>query len=275
RRYRGLRLGRRREKVSFVARSLEALSQELRKLLVVFNNKQSHRQSIPLRAFGHDKLYHVKEFDAWPCAAYGRMSNSCRLPRRLTDGNAEALPSRSNRHRCGNSRTTISSSSRTGNRSRNGPSSSKLRASHRSYSDCEIASARMPDLANRHARKDQADRLVRRRGCRMHQRDKSTGRAGESSHAFLHHAWRRHNIALCTRDRNDSAEGPRTTASAVCTVRKSLEPISKSPEEDNEASELYEAEEVEGVVFPTDEDAALPLNPSKEALHEPTSHIAA
>src|SRR6266480_4555536 len=55
----------------------------------------------------------------------------------------------------------------------------------------------------------------------------------------------------------------------------SLEPISKSPEEDNEASELYEAEEVLGVVFPTDEDAALPLNPSKEALHEPASHIAA
>ena len=54
-----------------------------------------------------------------------------------------------------------------------------------------------------------------------------------------------------------------------------LEPISKSPEEDKEASELYEAEEVVGVVFPTDEDAALPLNPSKEALHEPTSHIAA
>src|SRR5262249_60334951 len=54
-----------------------------------------------------------------------------------------------------------------------------------------------------------------------------------------------------------------------------LEPISKSPEEDNEASELYEAEEVVGVVFPTDEDAALPVNPSKEALHEPASHIAA
>ena len=54
-----------------------------------------------------------------------------------------------------------------------------------------------------------------------------------------------------------------------------LEPISKSPEEDNEASELYEAEEVLGVVFPTDEAATLPLNPSKEALHEPASHIAA
>jgi hypothetical protein len=56
---------------------------------------------------------------------------------------------------------------------------------------------------------------------------------------------------------------------------ESLEPISKSPEEDNEASELYEAEEVLSVVFPTDEDATLPLNPSKEALHEPASHIAA
>src|SRR5215831_17306515 len=43
-------------------------------------------------------------------------------------------------------------------------------------------------------------------------------------------------------------------------ARDWLEPISKSPEEDNEAGELYEAEEVLGVVFPTDEDAALPLN---------------
>ena len=56
---------------------------------------------------------------------------------------------------------------------------------------------------------------------------------------------------------------------------KRLEPISKSSEEDNEASELYEPEEVLGVVFPTDQDAALPLNPGKEALHEPPSHIAA
>src|SRR5262245_66120243 len=56
-------------------------------------------------------------------------------------------------------------------------------------------------------------------------------------------------------------------------LHEQLEPISKSPEEDNEASELYEAEEVLRVVFPTDEDAALPLNPSKEALHEPALHI--
>ena len=37
--YRSLRLGRRREKVSFVSCALEALSEEVRELLVVFNNK--------------------------------------------------------------------------------------------------------------------------------------------------------------------------------------------------------------------------------------------
>src|SRR5262249_24324901 len=68
---------------------------------------------------------------------------------------------------------------------------------------------------------------------------------------------------------------PTTSSLPTCAPCVRLEPVSKSPEEDNEASELYEAEEVLGVVFPTDKDAALPLNPSKEALHEPTSHIAA
>ena len=42
-------------------------------------------------------------------------------------------------------------------------------------------------------------------------------------------------------------------APRICKV--SLEPISKSPEEDNEAGELDEAEKVVGVVFPADEDA--------------------
>ena len=45
-----------------------------------------------------------------------------------------------------------------------------------------------------------------------------------------------------------------------------LEPISKSPEEDNEAGVLDEAEKVVGVVFPADEDATLPLYPGEEAL---------
>lgn len=36
-----------------------------------------------------------------------------------------------------------------------------------------------------------------------------------------------------------------------------LEPISKSPEEDNEASELDKAEEVLGVILPVDENTAL------------------
>jgi hypothetical protein len=44
-----------------------------------------------------------------------------------------------------------------------------------------------------------------------------------------------------------------------------LEPISKSPEEDNEAGELNKAQE---------KDSALPLDPSEEALNEPAAHIA-
>src|SRR6266498_6132370 len=55
----------------------------------------------------------------------------------------------------------------------------------------------------------------------------------------------------------------------------SLEPISKSPEEDNKAGELDKAEEVLGVVLPADEDATLPLYPSEETLDEPPSHITA
>jgi transcriptional regulator with GAF, ATPase, and Fis domain len=54
-----------------------------------------------------------------------------------------------------------------------------------------------------------------------------------------------------------------------------LEPISKSFEEDNEAGKLDKAEEIVGVVLPTNEDPALPLNPSEEALDEPASHVAA
>ena len=46
--------------------------------------------------------------------------------------------------------------------------------------------------------------------------------------------------------------------------RKWLEPISKSPEENDQASELDEAEEVLWVVLPSDKDAALPLDPGKE-----------
>jgi hypothetical protein len=60
-----------------------------------------------------------------------------------------------------------------------------------------------------------------------------------------------------------------------CQTSLILEPISKSPEEDNEAGELDEAEEVLGVIFPADEDAALPLDPSEEALDQPASHVAA
>src|SRR5262249_9822919 len=40
-----------------------------------------------------------------------------------------------------------------------------------------------------------------------------------------------------------------------------LEPISKSPEEDNEAGKLNKAQEILGMVLPADEDSALPLDP--------------
>jgi hypothetical protein len=67
-------------------------------------------------------------------------------------------------------------------------------------------------------------------------------------------------------------------AREVAIVRKPLallEPISKSFEENNEAGKLDKAEEIVGVVFPANEDAALPLNPGEEALDEPASHVAA
>jgi hypothetical protein len=44
-----------------------------------------------------------------------------------------------------------------------------------------------------------------------------------------------------------------------------IEPISKSPEEDNEAGELNKAQEILGTVLPADEDSALPLDPGEEA----------
>ena len=54
-----------------------------------------------------------------------------------------------------------------------------------------------------------------------------------------------------------------------------LEPISKSSEEDNEAGELYKAEEVLSVILPADEDATLPLYPGEEALDEPAPRVTA
>src|ERR1700752_4663365 len=47
----------------------------------------------------------------------------------------------------------------------------------------------------------------------------------------------------------------------ACKAQPSLEPISKSFEQDNEAGELDEAEEVLGMKLPAHEDAALPLDP--------------
>src|SRR5262249_20550798 len=65
--------------------------------------------------------------------------------------------------------------------------------------------------------------------------------------------------------------------SLVCELRnrRTLEPVSKSFEENNEAGKLDKAEEIAGVVLPANEDPALPLNPGEEALDEPASHVAA
>ena len=65
------------------------------------------------------------------------------------------------------------------------------------------------------------------------------------------------------------------TAAQAVTFRHSLEPISKSSEEDNEACELDKAEEVLSVVLPADEYATLPLYPGEEALDEPAPLVTA
>ena len=58
---------------------------------------------------------------------------------------------------------------------------------------------------------------------------------------------------------------------ALHRVRERLGPISKSPEEDDEASELDEAEEVLGVILPAHKYAALPLDPGEEAFYQPAA----
>ena len=60
-----------------------------------------------------------------------------------------------------------------------------------------------------------------------------------------------------------------THSSGVTDTKAWLEPTSKLPEEDNEAGELNEAKEVLWMIFPSDEDPALPLDPGKEAFDQP------
>src|SRR5579862_1293161 len=58
-------------------------------------------------------------------------------------------------------------------------------------------------------------------------------------------------------------------------IERTLEPISKLPEEDEQASELDEAEEVLRVELPSDQEAAAPLNPGEEAFDQPAPSISA
>lgn len=56
---------------------------------------------------------------------------------------------------------------------------------------------------------------------------------------------------------------------------KTPEPISKLPEQDEQASELDEAEKVLRVELPADQQASTPLNPGEEAFDQPATSIAA
>ena len=53
----------------------------------------------------------------------------------------------------------------------------------------------------------------------------------------------------------------------------SLEPISKSFEEDDEAGELHEAKKILRIELPADKNAALPLNPGEEPFDQPAPSI--
>lgn len=54
-----------------------------------------------------------------------------------------------------------------------------------------------------------------------------------------------------------------------------LEPISKLPEQDEQARELNEAEEVLRIKLPADEETPAPLNPGEEAFDQPAASISA
>src|SRR5215469_8856741 len=90
--------------------------------------------------------------------------------------------------------------------------------------------------------------------------------------------WPRHLLGMHSHDqrgRDRPLQSRQGRHDCRCPRANLLEPISKSFEEDHEAGELDEAEEVLAVVFPADEDAALPLDPGEEAFDEPTSHVTA
>src|SRR3954449_6904861 len=67
----------------------------------------------------------------------------------------------------------------------------------------------------------------------------------------------------------------RRTPGSELRDRRTLEPISKSPEEDEEASELDEAEEVLRIELPAHQQASAPLNPGEEAFYHPAPCISA
>ena len=105
--------------------------------------------------------------------------------------------------------------------------------------------------------------------------------AGEIGHGWRLHRWLPFHYGSCKGSQQNSrkwsrvAPRRRTLPDFIKQLISGLEPISKSSEEDNEAGELYKAEEVLSVVLPADEDATLPLYPGEEALDEPAPHVTA
>src|SRR5262249_1581869 len=73
--------------------------------------------------------------------------------------------------------------------------------------------------------------------------------------------------ANCT-EHSETNKEFRTSSPPIVAALNRLEPISKAPEEDDEAGELNKAQEILGMVLPADEDSALHLAATKECDQE-------
>src|SRR5439155_13264244 len=148
-------------------------------------------------------------------------------------------PCRADAHRPGSSHRRASIATTSASRRQSAPADKKRSA------QCDPRSRSCPPRARRSTEKSRRTRSYPRPPCRPPQ------------------------ITRRQEAGTTSAVRQRRTSLSQRSLGKGVEPISKSPEEDNEAGELNEAEEVLWMVFPADEDAALPLDPSEEAFDQP------
>jgi len=148
------------------------------------------------------------KFAASAVRAHWQRSMS-RLQRPFTGDIAAIHPARSSQLRCGNSRTTFSSNSRTRSRTRNDWNSNSVPVLHRSRNGCETVAAGTRALASRHGSKDhlRVNSFSRRRGRRIPRRYTSASRREESSRAHLSKSCSasKSTIAVCGRDTNRQA----------------------------------------------------------------------